>query len=94
MFLHKMMQDMIPFLKEGFEDVWQEIYALSTVRILGYIPLKRVESIWEKLYDPNDLSPNLNPKNLSEVLKEVESDRCGQNIILEGTMQRWKAVCL
>jgi len=81
MLLHKAMRDLLLLLKEGFDKLWQEIYALATVRILGYVPLKRVGSVWERLYDPNELTPNLSPKKLSGVLKEVGADREGQNYI-------------
>jgi Transposase len=81
MLLHRAMQDILPLLKEGFDELWQEIYALATTRILGYIPLKRVGSVWERLHDPNKLTPNLSSKKLSEVLKAVGSDRGGQDII-------------
>lgn len=43
--------------------------------------MKRVGSVWERLYDPNNFNPNLNPKNLSEVLKDVGSNKYGQNLI-------------
>jgi hypothetical protein len=46
MLLHKAMQDLLPLLKKGFDELWQEIYVLATTRILGYIPLKRVGSVW------------------------------------------------
>ena len=81
MLLHRAMQDLLPLLKEGFDGLWQEIYVLATTRILGYIPLKRVASVWERLHDPNNLTPNLSSKKLSEVLKAVGSDRGGQDII-------------
>jgi hypothetical protein len=83
MLLHKAMQDLLPLLKEGFDELWQEIYALATTRILGYVPLKRVGSVWERLHDPNKLAPNLSPKRLSEVLKEVGSNRGGQDLIFK-----------
>lgn len=83
MLLHRAMQDLLPLLKEGFDDLWQEIYALATTRILGYIPLKRVGSVWERLHDPNKLTPDLSPKKLSEVLKEVGSNRGGQDLIFK-----------
>ena len=83
MLLHRAMQDLLPLLKEGFDEFWQEIYALATTRILGYIPLKRVGSVWERLHDPKKLTPNLSPKKLSEVLKVVGSDREGQDLIFK-----------
>nr|QNO51442.1 hypothetical protein OGFGKJAA_00007 [Methanosarcinales archaeon ANME-1 ERB6] len=81
MLLHRAMQDLLPLLKEGFDELWQEIYALATTRILGYTPLERVASVWGRLHDPNNLTPNLSSKKLSEVLKAVGSDRGGQDLI-------------
>jgi transposase len=83
MMLHRAMQDLLPLLKEGFGELWQEIYALATTRILGYIPLKRVGSVWERLHDPEKLAPNLSPKKLSEVLKAVGANREGQDLIFK-----------
>jgi len=40
-----------------------------------------VGSVWERIYDPNKLTPNLSPKKLSGVLKEVGTYREGQNLI-------------
>ena len=68
----------VPSLKV-FES-WEEIYALALVRVMDYIPLKRVKAVWEKLY-MKGLSPNLNPKKLSAVLREVGLDREGQNAV-------------
>lgn len=81
MLLHRAMHDLLPLLKEAFDELWQEIYVLATTRILGYTPLKRVASVWGRLHDPNNLTPNLSSKKLSEVLKAVGSDRSGQDII-------------
>lgn len=81
MLLSRSMEGILPLLKEAFRDSWQEIYALSMIRILGYVPLKRVGSVWERLYDPHKLKPNLNPKHLSEVLREAGSERSGQDLI-------------
>ncbi len=70
-------------LKEAFGEVWEEIYALALVRITGYIPLKRVESVWDRLYNTTNISPSLNPKNLSSILKEIGLNRIKQNKIFE-----------
>lgn len=70
-------------LKEVFGDVWEEIYALALVRVTGYVPLKRVESVWERLYNITEISPSLNPKNLSSILKEIGLDRIKQDRIFE-----------
>ena len=68
-------------LKEVFGDVWEEIYALALVRVTGYVHLKRVESVWDRLYNITEISPSLNPKNLSSILKEIGSNRIKQDRI-------------
>jgi len=45
------LEDLISVLNGNFEQ-WEDIYALSLVRIYGYIPLKRVRLKWEQLYNP------------------------------------------
>jgi hypothetical protein len=42
--LQESMKDIKPLLMEGFPHNWQEIYALSMLRVTGNIPLKRAES--------------------------------------------------
>jgi len=81
--LNRVLDDLAPSLKKGFEGYWQDIYALALVRIQGYVPLKRVRVSWEKLYDVNEISPNLEPKNLSHVLKKVGMNRKGQNMVFD-----------
>ena len=83
MLLHRMMQDIKPLLKEGFPDHWEEICALAMVRASGNVPLKRAKEAWEKLYNADDTKPNLNPKNLSRVLREVGVNRAGQNVLFK-----------
>jgi len=80
--LHYAMKDLIPMLKAF--DSWKEIYALALTRVVGYTPLKRVKAVWEKLY--LDIKPNLNPKKLSEVLKEVGLNREAQNAVFRALM--------
>ncbi len=77
------MKDIQEPLKEVFGGVWEEIYALALVRITGYIPLKRVESVWDRLYNITKISPSLNPKNLSLILKEIGLNRIKQDKIFE-----------
>nr|QNO51065.1 hypothetical protein HCFNICHJ_00022 [Methanosarcinales archaeon ANME-1 ERB6] len=81
MLLHRMMQDIKPLLKEGFPDHWEEICALAMVRASGNVPLKRAKDAWEKLYNADDTKPNLNPNNLSRVLRDVGVNRAGQNVL-------------
>jgi len=80
--LHSVMKDLIPLLKVF--DSWKEIYALALTRVMGYVPLKRVKAVWEKLY--LNLDPNLSPKKLSEVLKEVGLNREAQNAVFRALM--------
>lgn len=79
MILHNMLGELKPLLMENFPEHWEELYAMSIVRVNGYIPLKRIKDSWEDLYDPEGLKPNLNPSNLSKVLREIGLDRFGQN---------------
>jgi Transposase len=81
MLLHEMLKDIKPLLKEGFPDHWEEICALAMVRVSGNVPLKRVKDAWEKLYNAGDINPSLNPKNLSNVLRDVGVNRAGQNVV-------------
>jgi len=81
MLLHHAMRDILPLLRESFDEYWQEIYALAITRMLGMTPLKRVENVWKRLYDPYKLTPRLSPKLLAVVLRDVGADRSGQSII-------------
>ncbi|HDS44810.1 MAG TPA: hypothetical protein ENN68_01720 [Methanomicrobia archaeon] len=79
--LHHAMGDILPLLRESFDEYWQEIYALAITRMLGMTPLNRVENVWERLYDPHKLTPRLSPKLLAAVLRDVGADRSGQSVI-------------
>ncbi len=81
MLLHEMLKDIKPLLKEGFPDHWEEICALAMVGVSGNVPLKRAKDAWEKLYNADDINPSLNPKNLSNVLRDVGVNRAGQNVV-------------
>jgi len=95
--LHHAMRELIPKLKVF--NSWREIYALALTRVMGYAPLKRVGSVWEKLYsdlpdipdlDLNldlNLNLNLNPKKLSKVLREVGLNREAQNSVFRALMK-------
>jgi transposase len=81
MLLHGMIGRIKPLLMEGFPDYWEEIYVLTMVRSSGSVPLKRVEEAWDKLYNVEGIHPDLKPKNLSRVLRNVGVNRDGQNLI-------------
>jgi len=36
---------------EAFPDLWEEIYSIAMVRVADHVPLKRVESAWDKFYN-------------------------------------------
>ncbi|MEA1865521.1 MAG: transposase [Euryarchaeota archaeon] len=88
MLLHDMMKDLKPLLRKGFPDCWREVSALAMVRVTGGVPLKRVNDVWEKLYDAEDIKPHLNTKKLSTVLHTVGMNRAGQNIIFNGLIDQ------
>ena len=48
MLLREAMKDLKPVLEESFPDNWKEIYALSMLRVIGNVPLKRAKDSWEK----------------------------------------------
>lgn len=79
--LTQVFDDLIPLLKEGFKGCWEDVFALALVRTMGYVPLKRVHIVWEKLYNVYDLHPDLSPKMLSRVLKSVGLNRKAQNMV-------------
>lgn len=88
MLLHESMKDLKPQLMEAFPDLWEEIYSLAVVRVANHVPLKRVESAWDKLYNADRINPNLNPKNLTKVLHGVGVDRIGQDQIFKSLMNQ------
>jgi transposase len=83
MLLHEMMKEIKPLLKDAFPDQWEEICALAMIRVSNNVPLKRVKDVWEKLYNVDSIDPNLNPKNLSRVLRDVGVNRAGQNVLFK-----------
>jgi transposase len=77
------MKDLYEPLNDAFGEIWTEVYSLALVRITGYVPLKRVENVWDRLYNINKITPSLNTKYLSSVLKQVGLNRGGQNKIFK-----------
>jgi hypothetical protein len=76
--LHKMMAKLRTVLMEAFPLEWRELYALALVRAQAYTPLKRAGPAWSKLYDPHSIEPDMEPANLSKMLKRVGVDRKAQ----------------
>lgn len=83
----RLLGDMRLCLANTFEGEWEEIYALVITRALGYTPLKRVHSAWDKLYNVQDIHPNLDAKNLSQILKVVGSDSKAQDSVFKALSQ-------
>ena len=86
--LHEAMKDIQPVLKEGFPESWEEIYVLSMLRVTDNIPLKRVESSWQKLYNINSIEPNLKPNSLSKMLHSVGVNREGQGVVFKSLLDQ------
>jgi hypothetical protein len=86
MLLQESMKDLKPLLEEAFPDSWEEIYALATVRVIDRIPLERVGSAWDKIYNAEGINPNLHPTNLSTVLRDVRANRAGQDFVFKGLL--------
>ena len=80
------MAELKPLLIEGFPDNWMEIYSLSMLRVSGYVPLKRAESAWQKLYNVESINPNLKSQNLSKLMQDVGSNREGQRMVFKGLL--------
>jgi signal peptidase I len=90
MLLRVAMEDLKPLLMDSFPDNWEAIYALSMVRICGNVPLKRSKVLWEKLYNPDAISPNMNPGAVSKLLRTVGIDREAQDLVFQGILDHSK----
>ena len=86
--LHEAMKDIKPLLMKGFPGDWEEIYALSMLRLSGNVPMKRAESSWQKLYNVESIEPDLRSKNLSEMLHNVGVNREGQNVVFRNLLDQ------
>jgi hypothetical protein len=88
MLFDRLLGDMRSCLEDAFEYEWEVIYALAITRVLGYTPLKRVHSAWDKLYNVQEINPNMDAKNLSRVLKVVGSDSRAQDLVFKALSQK------
>jgi len=86
MLLRLAMEDLKPLLISAFPDNWEAIYALSMIRACGNVPLKRSKVVWEKFYNPDAISPNMNPGAVSKLLRTVGVDRDAQDIVFQGIL--------
>lgn len=86
----RLLVDMRSCLEDAFEDEWEEVYALAITRATGYTPLKRVRSVWDKLYDVQGIDPRLDAKNLSHVLRAVGSNSRAQDSVFKELSEKDK----
>ncbi len=77
------MGDLPRVLDDAFGELWKEVYALALVRVLGHTPLKRVQSVWERLYNVRGIEPDLSPGRLSRLLKFIGANRNAQKCVFE-----------
>jgi hypothetical protein len=84
----RLLGEMRSYLADAFEGEWEEIYALAITRAIGYTPLKRVRSTWDKLYNVSGINPNLDAKKLSHVLKVVGADSRAQESVFRALSER------
>ncbi|MBW6462259.1 MAG: hypothetical protein K0B07_04395 [DPANN group archaeon] len=83
MLLHRAIEPLKPVLKDAFPDCWEEIYSLAMLRVNGYMPIKRANDSWDKLYNLEHINPKLNPKNISKILHRIGIDRGAQSLIFK-----------
>jgi transposase len=69
---------LLPILKSAFPGSYDEIVALASSRVIGYVPLKRIADVWEKMENALNVHPNCDPKNLSSIIREIGADRSAQ----------------
>lgn len=86
----RLLVDLRSCLPDAFEDEWEEIYALTITRATGYMPLKRVSSAWDKLYNVREINPKLDTKYLSHVLKTVGSNSRAQDYVFKALSEKDK----
>ncbi len=82
--LNRAMADISELMKGSFPDDWQELYALSMLRVLGDVPLRRAQSSWDKLFNITGIRPDLTPNRLAEMLRHVGTDRKAQAKVFNG----------
>ncbi|QRF76063.1 Transposase [Thermoplasmatales archaeon] len=76
--LYSLSADLIARLQKHFPDRWQDLYALSMVRLMEPVPLKSVKDRWEKLYVSREMEAHLSPNTLTGILRDTGSDEGAQ----------------
>ena len=70
--------DILPSLKKFFPDDYNEIVAMSIIKLIHQAPIKSMKSRWEKLYLSTESDAALSPNTLSEKLRRIGSDWVSQ----------------
>lgn len=79
--IHDELKELEEVLKEAFPENFAEIIAIVATRMAGYVPLRRVGALWEKLFNLWGIKPDCEPKNLSQVLHQIGQNRTSQQKI-------------
>jgi transposase len=80
--------DILPLLKEAFPDDYNEILAMSIVRLIRQTPIRLIKNAWEKLYLSAENEVSLSPNTLSEKLRMIGSDWASQKVFFEHLMSK------
>jgi hypothetical protein len=79
--INEELKELVPILKDAYPNCYQEIIAMVSTRVAGYVPLKRVGVLWEKSFNILNINPNCSSKNLSSVLHQIGKNRESQHQI-------------
>jgi len=84
--LRLLSQDIIEPLKMCFYDRWKEIIALSIVKTIQPLPIRLIQSRWEKLHISQEIDAALSPNTISEVLRDIGKDYASQKEFFDKLM--------
>jgi len=71
-------EELLEKLKEIFPMDWEEIIAMSMIRVLKATPLRLMKSRWEKYYISKEIEASLSAQVASEKLRKIGADIGGQ----------------
>lgn len=83
-------KEILPSLKEAFPDEYNEILAMSIVRLIHQTPIRLMKSAWEKLYLSAEIEASLSPNTLSEKLRIIGSDWASQKSFFDHLLSKSK----
>ena len=82
--LNRSMSDILEQIRSAFPDDWQELYALSMVRVLGDVPLAQgAERMGQTVQHPRDQA-RPDAETLAEMLRRVGQDKKAQAKVFNG----------